>query len=414
MSAALPLEGVRVIEFSHMIMGPSSGLVLGDLGADVIKVEPVGAGDNTRRLPGSGAGFFPVFNRNKRSVALDLKAPEGLAFAKRLIQGADVVTENFRPGGLDAMGLGYEALRTDHPGLIYCSLKGFLPGPYEKRAALDEVVQMMGGLAYMTGPPGRPLRAGASVNDIMGGMFAAMGILAALIERGRTGRGQLVQSALFENNAFLVATHMAQFAVTGKPAAPMPARLSAWAVYDVFETADAEQIFVGVVSDTQWRAFCDAFVLPDLLADPALATNPLRVGARDRFMPALRDLFRGLTRAEASARCEAARLPFSPVMRPEDLLHDPQLATPGAMVEVTLADGRTMPVPALPIEMAGRRLGRRLDVPRVGEHSAAIAREAGYSPEEFDRLVAAGVVGVDAGAPPVLPEPGAPSELVSA
>ena len=414
MSAPLPLQGIRVVEFSHMIMGPSSGLVLGDLGADVIKVEPVGTGDSTRRLPGSGAGFFPVFNRNKRSVALDLKSPAGLTFAKRLIQGADVVTENFRPGGLDAMGLGYDALKADNPGLIYCSLKGFLAGPYEARTALDEVVQMMGGLAYMTGPPGRPLRAGASVNDIMGGMFAAMGVMAALIERGRTGQGQLVRSALFENNAFLVATHMAQFAVTGKPAAPMPARLSAWAVYDVFDTADDEQVFVGVVSDTQWRAFCTGFGQPALLADPGLATNPQRVARRDQFMPALRSLFRGLTRAEASARCEAAGLPFSPVMRPEDLLQDPQLAMPGAMVEVTLPDGRTMPVPALPIEMAGRRFGRRRDVPRVGEHSAELAREAGYSPAEFDQLVASGVVGVDAGALPVQRQPDTPPALVSA
>jgi len=218
----LPLAGIKVVEFSHMVMGPSCGLILADLGADVVKVEPVPAGDNTRRLPGSGAGFFATFNRNKRSLALDLKTPEGIELAKKLIQEADVVTENFRPGGIDALGLGYDALKTTNPSLIYCSLKGFLSGPYEQRAALDEVVQMMGGLAYMTGPPGRPLRAGASVNDIMGGMFAAIGILAALNERTRTGQGQLVKSALFENNMFLVAQHMIQFAVTGKPASPMP------------------------------------------------------------------------------------------------------------------------------------------------------------------------------------------------
>jgi crotonobetainyl-CoA:carnitine CoA-transferase CaiB-like acyl-CoA transferase len=229
MSPPLPLDGIRVVEFSHMVMGPSCGLVLGDLGADVIKVEPVGEGDNTRRLPGTGAGFFATFNRNKRSLALDVKSPKGLALARRLIGRADVLTENFRPGGLEAMGLGYDALKPDNPGLIYCSLKGFLSGPYENRAALDELVQMMGGLAYMTGPPGRPLRAGAPVNDIMGGMFAVIGILAALLERARTGCGQLVRSALFENNAFLVSPHVAQFAVTGTPAAPMPARISAWA-----------------------------------------------------------------------------------------------------------------------------------------------------------------------------------------
>ncbi len=296
--AKLPLAGIRVVEFSHMVMGPSCGLILGDLGADVIKVEPMGEGDNTRRLPGSGAGFFPAFNRNKRSLQLDIKAPKGLAFAKKLIARADVLIENFRPGGLDALGLGYDALKTGNPGLIYCSLKGFLSGPYEHRPALDETVQMMGGLAYMTGPPGRPLRAGASVNDIMGGMFAVIGIMGALMERAHTGHGQRIRSALFENNAFLVSQHMAQFAVTGQAAAPMPARISSWGIYDVFDTADQSQIFIAVVTDTQWRSFCEAFGLADLAADATLATNPQRVAARERMLPRLRDVFGKLTRDE--------------------------------------------------------------------------------------------------------------------
>lgn len=393
MSEQLPLHGIRVVEFSHMVMGPSCGLILADLGADVIKIEPLPEGDNTRRLQGSGAGFFPTFNRNKRSVALNLRMPAGLEFAKRLIKRADVVTENFRPGGLEAMGLGYEALTVDNPGLIYCSLKGFLSGPYEHRAALDEVVQMMGGLAYMTGPPGRPLRAGASVNDIMGGMFAAIGILAALHERERTGHGQFVKSALFESNMFLVAQHMTQYAVTGKQAAPMPARLSAWAVYDVFDTGDGQQVFVGVVTDTQWRAFCAEFDMPALLSDPALVSNAQRVMARERFMPILRELFLGLSRAEIVHRCEKAQLPFAPITKPEELFDDPHLACPGAMVEVTLADGRTCPVPALPIEMKGRRFGLRHDVPRVGQHSTTIAEELGYEQPRIDQLVTEGVLG---------------------
>ena len=393
MSEQLPLHGIRVVEFSHMVMGPSCGLILADLGADVIKIEPLPEGDNTRRLQGSGAGFFPTFNRNKRSVALNLRMPAGLEFAKRLIKRADVVTENFRPGGLEAMGLGYEALTIDNPSLIYCSLKGFLSGPYEHRAALDEVVQMMGGLAYMTGPPGRPLRAGASVNDIMGGMFAAIGILAALHERERTGHGQFVKSALFESNMFLVAQHMTQYAVTGKPAAPMPARLSAWAVYDVFDTGDSQQVFVGVVTDTQWRAFCAEFDMPALLSDPALVSNAQRVMARERFMPILRELFLGLSRAEIVHRCEKAQLPFAPITKPEELFDDPHLACPGAMVEVTLADGRTCPVPALPIEMKGRRFGLRHDVPRVGQHSTTIAEELGYEQPRIDQLVTEGVLG---------------------
>jgi crotonobetainyl-CoA:carnitine CoA-transferase CaiB-like acyl-CoA transferase len=394
MDGRLPLEGIRVVEFSHMVMGPSCGLVLGDLGADVVKVEPI-EGDNTRRLTGSGAGFFPAFNRNKRSLAVDLKSEEGLALAKRLVASADVVTENFRPGALDRMGLGYDALGASNPGLVYCSLKGFLAGPYESRTALDEVVQMMGGLAYMTGPPGRPLRAGSSVNDIMGGMFADIGIMAALMERARTGRGQLVKSSLFENNLYLVAQHMMQFAVTGTPAAPMPNRLAAWAVYDVFETGDGQQIFIGIVSDTQWRAFCERFGLPDLVSDPALATNPQRVKARDTFMPRLRALFGSMPRAALAEAVETIGLPFAPIMRPEDLFDDPHLQHPGAMVPVTLPDGRSSRVPALPLEMDGRRLGLRLDIPRPGQQSAAIAAELGYSPDEIARLAETGVIRVD-------------------
>ena len=388
----LPLAGIKVVEFSHMVMGPSCGLILGDLGADVIKIEPLGAGDNTRRIPGSGAGFFPTFNRNKRSLAANLKSPKAIDFVKRLIGTADVVIENFRPGALDKMGLGYDALSAGNLRLIYCSLKGFLSGPYEHRAALDEVVQMMGGLAYMTGPPGRPLRAGAPVNDMMGGMFATIAIMAAVIERGSSGRGQLVKSALYENNARLVAPHMAQYMVTGKAANPMPARISAWAVYDVFETAD-DPIFVGVVTDTQWDAFCAEFNLLDMMVDETLSTNPKRVSERDRFMPELRALFKSLTRAQIASRCERVGLPFAPVMRPHDLFDDPQLAQPGAMVDVTLDNGATMPVPALPIEMDGERLGRRLDVPRVGEHTQDIARELGLSAEEIKTLIDEKVIG---------------------
>jgi crotonobetainyl-CoA:carnitine CoA-transferase CaiB-like acyl-CoA transferase len=390
----LPLAGVRVVEFSHMVMGPSCGLILGDLGADVIKVEPVGEGDNTRRLPGSGAGFFPAFNRNKKSLQLDVKAPKGLAFAKKLIARADVLIENFRPGGLDALGLGYDALKADNPGLIYCSLKGFLSGPYEHRPALDETVQMMGGLAYMTGPPGRPLRAGASVNDIMGGMFAVIGIMGALMERAHTGRGQMVRSALFENNAFLVSQHMAQFAVTGRAPDPMPTRIASWAIYDVFDTADKNQIFIAVVTDTQWRPFCETFGLADLAADTSLTTNKLRVAQRDTMIPRLREVFGKLTRDEIVRMCERCGAGYAPITRPEELFSDPQLQRPGAMVNVTLADGRNMPIPALPLEMNGARFPKRLDIPRAGEHSAAIAAELGCTADEIRALVEEGVLGI--------------------
>jgi crotonobetainyl-CoA:carnitine CoA-transferase CaiB-like acyl-CoA transferase len=390
----LPLSGIRVVEFSHMVMGPSCGLILADLGADVVKVEPVERGDGTRRLPGSGAGFFPAYNRNKRSIALDVAKPRGLALARRLADRADVLLENFRPGAFEALGLGYDALRATNPRLVYCSLKGFLAGPYERRTALDEVVQMMGGLAYMTGPPGRPLRAGAPVNDVMGGMFAAVAILAALIERGRTGEGQLVRSALFENEAWLVSPHMAQIVVTGRPSEPMPARTSAWAVYDVLDTADGRQIFVAVVSDTQWTSFCRAFGLPDLLAEASLATNAARVAARERFLPRVRAVLRALSRDEAARICDEAGLPFAPIQRPDELFRDPHLARPGAMIEHTLESGARLPLPALPIEMRGRRFGRRLDLPRLGQHTAEVAAELGYDAAEVAALAGEGAIGL--------------------
>ncbi len=388
----LPLTGVRVIEFVHMVMGPTCGLVLGDLGAEVIKIEPL-EGDNTRRLVGAGAGFWAAFNRNKKSLAIDLKSPEGIAIVNKLLATADAVTENFRPGTMDKLGLGYAEVKRLKPEIIYCSLKGFLPGPYEQRTALDEVVQMMGGLAYMTGPEGRPLRAGASVNDIMGGMFGAIAILAALHERKSTGRGQFVQSALFENNAFLVAQHMMQYAVTGKPAAPMPNRLSAWAIYEVFDTADGGQLFVGVVSDTQWKVFCECFGMTELAADATLATNNQRVQARERLLPLVRARFARLSKAELIAACERAGLPYAPIVKPQELFDDPHLNASGGFAEVTLADGRRVKTPALPFEMDGRRFGAELDVPALGGHSCELLAELGYSTAAVDRLLREGVIG---------------------
>lgn len=389
-----PLDGVRVVEFSHMIMGPSCGMVLGDLGADVLKVEPTPDGDKTRRLTGSGAGFFPMFNRNKRSIAVNLKDERGLRIVRNLIAGADVLVENFRPGALDKLGLGYDDLKESHPRLIYFSAKGFLPGPYEHRTALDEVVQMMGGLAYMTGPTGRPLRAGASVNDIMGGMFGVIGVLAALRQRELTGLGGRVTSALFENCVFLCGQHMLQHAVTGVAAAPMPERLSAWAIYDVFDCLDGEQVFIGVVSDTQWRVFCENFGLSDLLEDASLETNPQRCHARDRFLPRVREMIAGMTPQEAMARCEEIGLPFAPIKRPQDLPSDPHLIESGGLAAVTPPGGAPTLAPKLPVSLGDWRPGVRRDIPGPGEQSREIAALAGVDADDIDALVSAGVLGV--------------------
>ena len=389
MTAPTPLSGLRVIEFTHMVMGPTVGHILAGLGADVVRVEPIG-GDQTRRLLGSGAGYYPMYNRGKRSICLDLKSEAGLGVARALVEGADVLVENFRPGALDRLGLGYEAMAAANPRLIYCSEKGFLPGPYEQRTALDEVAQMMGGLAYMTGPPGRPLRAGASVIDVTGGMFGVIGILSALHERERTGQGQKIVASLFETTAYLVGQHMAQFAVTGKPAAPMPARVSAWAIYDVFETKD-EPLFIGVVTDALWEKFCALFGLDDLWADESLRRNNSRVLARDRILPEIRALIAGMTRAEVIARLEGTGMPFAPIGKPEELFDDPHL-NQGGLEAVTLDDGRETRLPTIPLEMAGGRPGAPQQLARPGEHSRAVLAGLGYDDAEIAALIASGAV----------------------
>jgi crotonobetainyl-CoA:carnitine CoA-transferase CaiB-like acyl-CoA transferase len=384
-----------VVEFTHMVMGPTCGMVLADLGAEVIKVEPI-EGDRTRHLLGAGAGFFPMFNRNKKSIAIDLHKPEGAEVARRLAASADVVAENFKPGTMAKYGLDYAALSQVNERLIYVSHKGFLPGPYEHRVALDEVVQMMGGLAYMTGRPGDPLRAGSSVNDIMGGMFGAMGAMAALLQRGITGRGQEVQSALFENNVFLVGQHMLQYAITGKAAAPMPERISAWAVYDVFTVKNGEQIFLAAVSDAQWAIFCDVLGFADLKADPRYGNNNARVQARATLMPVLRERLASHTAAELTAIFEQACLPFAPIRRPEELYDDEHLQATGGLADIVLPDGeragQTAQTTLFPFTLDGQRLGVRLNPPRLGEHTSALLSDLGFEPAQIESLHQQGAV----------------------
>mgnify|MGYP001596300113 FL=1 len=391
MPQSLPLEGIRVVEFCHVVMGPTCGLVLADLGAEVIKVEPLD-GDHTRKLVASGAGFFPTYNRNKKSIAVDLKSAQGREVVLKLIASADVVTENFRPGAMGKLGFGHEAIKKLKPEIIYCSLKGFLPGPYEHRTGLDEVVQMMGGLAYMTGGRFGPLRAGASVNDVMGGMFGAIAILAALHQRKASGKGQYVQSALFENNAFLMAQHMMEGLATGKPVSPMPDRVRAWALYDNFKTSEGELVFVGVVTDTQWKIFCEAFGLHDLLNDPTLKTNPQRVEARPRILPVVTAIFANMGKQQLMDKCEELGLPFAPIVKPEDLFDDPHLNASGGLTPVTLPNGTQTKVPNLPIEMDGARFGTRLDIPQVGEHTREVLAKLGYDAATIDRYAAENVI----------------------
>jgi crotonobetainyl-CoA:carnitine CoA-transferase CaiB-like acyl-CoA transferase len=390
--SATPLAGLKVLEFTHTVMGPTAGLLFAELGADVVKVEPAPKGDHTRGLGGFGAGFFAAFNRNKRSLAIDLKKPEGQAVMHRLAAKADIVIENFGPGTMERLGCGYEHLAPHNSRLIYLALKGYLAGPYEHRPALDEVVQFQTGLAWMTGPPGRPLRAGASVIDIMGAVFGVVAAQAALRERDATGKGQRVSSALFESAAFLMSTHMAGMTATGLEARPMPARRGAWAVYEVFDTAGEGQLFIGVTSDQQWTRFAEEFGLQELAADPRLATNFMRLAERAWLIPALQEVIQKLPQKEVEERCERCNVSWAPVGQPKDMFTDPHLLATGGLLDVYISrfgggDGKTVGLPALPIEFGDHaRPGITRQPPRMGEHNAEVLREAGFSAAEIAGL----------------------------
>ncbi|SAK82415.1 L-carnitine dehydratase/bile acid-inducible protein F [Caballeronia catudaia] len=390
-SGRLPLDGIRVVELSHMVMGPACGMILGDLGAEVIKVEPP-KGDNTRHLLGAGAGFFRAYNKNKKSIALDLNERASREALLHLIDTADVFIENFRPGRMKELMLDYEALSARNPSLIYVSHKGFLNGPYEKRLALDEVVQMMGGLAYMTGPAGRPLRAGSSANDIMGGMFGAVGVLAALHERCSTGHGKEVHSALFENCVLLSAQHMQQFAVTGQPPAPMPERINAWAVYDVFALAGGHQMFIAATSDAQWKALCDIVGRQDLLDDVRLQSNNERVHARDWMIPTLAQTLAGHSPCLLASEFEAKSVPFANIARPEELFNDPHLKESGGLAKLELEDGSETEIPLLPLTFDGARLLPRAPLAAVGQHNEVVLGPLGYSAQQIKGMAGSPVL----------------------
>ena len=395
--SARPLAGLKVLEFTHTVMGPTAGLIFAELGADVVKIEPAPGGDHTRGLGGFAAGFFAAFNRNKRSLALDLKHPEGQAALHRLARTADVVIENYGPGTMERLGCGYEQLAPLNPRLVYLALKGYLKGPYEHRPALDEVVQFHTGLAFMTGPPGQPLRAGASVIDMLGAVFGVVAAQAALREREITGQGQRVGSALFESAAFLMSTHMAGMTATGLPALPMPKRRGAWAIYEVFDTADG-QLFIGVTSDQQWARFVEVFGLQTLAADPRLATNVMRLQERDWLIPALKQVIAKLPRAEVEAGCAKANVSWAPVGEPKDLFTDAHLLATGGLLDVFIsrmggAEGIKVGLPTVPVEFGAERARPTLtrQPPRMGEHSGEVLAEAGFTAAEITRLLEAKV-----------------------
>ncbi|MEH6586064.1 MAG: CaiB/BaiF CoA-transferase family protein [Halioglobus sp.] len=388
--AAKPLAGLKVAEFTHMVMGPTAGLLLADLGADVIKIEPLG-GDNTRRLKGSGGGYFAMYNRNKASLCLDLKSEDGIAVATDIVARSDIVIENFRPGAMEKLGLGYDALSAKNPGLIYLSLKGFLSGPYEHRTALDEVAQMMGGLAYMTGLPDRPMRAGSSVIDISGGMFGVIGVLSALQERHNTGKGRHITSSLFETTAFMVGQHIAQQGVLGEEPPPMSVRRSAWSVYDIFNSSDGARIFVGVVSDSLWQRFCTEFEFQEWAEDPELASNNQRVNHRDILIPEIQAIFDTMDKEHLMQRLDHAGVPFAPINKPIDLVDDPHMNA-GGLLDVTLSNGDTIKLPALPIEFDGQKSGLERDLPAPGAGAREHLEKLGLESTMIEQLIAQGVM----------------------
>jgi crotonobetainyl-CoA:carnitine CoA-transferase CaiB-like acyl-CoA transferase len=373
----LPLEGVRVIEMTHMVMGPSCGMILAQLGAEVIKVEPP-AGDKTRSLGGMGTSFFPLFNRGKRSVVLDFARAEDRETMHLLLASADVFLENFRDGQLEKQGLGPEDLRRKYPHLIVAGHKGFLSGPYEHRPALDEVVQMMSGLAAMTGTQARPQRVGSSANDIMGGMFGAISILAALYQKrgsAAAAGGADIRIGLFENCLFLVAQHMVEFEMTGNRPRSMPEREHAWPIYDIFETAGGERIFIGVVTEGHWQSFCREFGLQEFLDDSTLRTTTDRIMARSKIIPRAVEVIKRWNAAELSAKLDALNICFSPINRPEDLFSDPHVLRPGGLVNNINANGEAFRVPALPVQWNGENLGEGLAVPVLGADTEAVRAE---------------------------------------
>ena len=393
-----PLSGIRAVELGHIVAGPSGGLLLAELGADVVKVEEPSSGDQSRAMPNHGSTFY-VLNRNKRSLALDLKRDEGREIFARLVQTSDIVLDNYAPGVLERLGIGYDWAASLNPRIIYCSIKGFLPGPYGDRPLLDELAQMMGSMAYMTGPLGMPLRAGPSVIDIGAATYGVLAAVAAIYDRERTGRGQRIQAGLFETTVFLSAQHVAQAAITGQSPVPMPSRgmgsRLGWGVYQLFMTGDERQVFIAITSNSHWERFCTELELHDLLADADLDTNSKRCENRIKIVPRIEVLARTMTSADLVAHLERAQVPYSPVNTPFDVLDDPHLTASGGLIEVQTAEGDAIKVPALPIASDSFQIDVRHDPPALGQHSREVLAELGYVGEAIERLIAGRVVRAD-------------------
>jgi crotonobetainyl-CoA:carnitine CoA-transferase CaiB-like acyl-CoA transferase len=392
----LPLEGIRVLELGHIVAGPTAGLILADLGADVVKIEdPSRGGDQARKSP-MGASTFFFLNRNKRSFALNLREPEGKELFIRFATGCDVVLDNYAPGVLDRLGVDFETVSKVNPRIIYCSINGFLKGPYARRPALDEVAQMMGGIAYMTGLQDQPLRIGASVTDISVATYGVIGILAALLQRNITGRGQRLKSGLFETVVFWVGQHLAHYAISGEAPLPMPVRKMGsrfrWGVFDLFRAADEKQVFIGITSNRHWESFCSQFAEPELLSHPDLQDNEARTRARDWLLPRVQEIVARYGSKDLMAKLEEAEVPYAPVNTPADLYDDPYLSGDESRLLPVSAGEKTVRLPALPFESDEFHFSVRRQPPRLGEHTLEILQELGSPQADIDRLVEKNIV----------------------
>lgn len=388
------LDGIRVLELGHIVAGPTASLILAELGADVIKVERPGSGDQARFSRGN-QGYFLAFNASKRSVALDLKAPRSLTAFFRLLETADVLIDNYAPGVLERIGLGYAEMAKVNPGIIHCEIKGFLRGPYENRNLLDEPAQMMGGLAYMTGPPGMPLRAGASIVDISGALFGVVGILAALLRREKKGQAGAIRVGLFETVVFLMSQHIAKAGITGELPPPMTERGVGqdlgWGIYRIFETKDHRHVFIGVTSDSQWENFCREFGLSELWNEEGLRRNAGRRKEFARLTAHTEALVWEYTFAEIVEKLEHANIPHAPVNTPVDLFQHHHLRERKHLTALTAPDGTASPIPGLPLEFDGLSPVAQKDPPKLGEHTAELLRELGYSDGEAAEIIGNGI-----------------------
>jgi len=398
MPASGPLSGLKVIELAHIMAGPFCGQLLADMGADVIKVEKVPGGDDTRRMvppqiDGESAAFM-ILNRNKRGVAINLKTSAGKAVLQKLLNTADVVVENFRVGTMERLGLGYETLRAQNPGLIYCQITGFgRTGPYADRAGFDLIAQGIAGLMSVTGEgPGHPpVKAGVPVGDISAGTLAAMGVLAAYIHRLKSGEGQLVDTSLLEASIINTAWVSAIFLATGVSPGALGSAHPMAAPYQAMQTADG-WINVGAANQANWLRLVEVVDRPELAEDPRFIDNAGRMQNLSPLIEILTNSFKQHDTAEWLARLEAAGVPAGPVLSIGDMLQDPQVRAREMVLEVDHSRlGRTKTLGS-PVKFSTTPTSVRRGAPLLGEHTREILGEYGYSQSEIDALASAGDV----------------------